>query len=800
MNKFIDREQATKDLSLFLDEKSIPWIILAGSSRIGKTAFAHQIVEMNVGSILCSPGLNTSYAYEFVKSIQFIKNISLESVISEFAKRDKFAQSIIKSLGLSYVCSLNNTQLATITKLCINNDIVTGLYSFAYYLSENVSKEIKCVFLDDFHLCDFDSYSWILEFWNSIPKTHPTIIAICNFDISWESQKLQNMFSRVASPINIERFDSPDAYYGVLREHICFENDFILENVSKQLYNLYDGSSRFLFETLKLLEGKINDFDDETKVEQILKIAQQIKFGCFDDFSKSHLLVLRLLAYCPSSISKNCIIDALDLIDPIATDIINKLFNCNLIDEIADRITGNTLYCIKDNYLSHIIIHGCTSKESLFYKTKIYRFIQKGIIEATLEQKLKLAISLREDEAIYQLLQVLNHEDVSLEKKASYIDKIVCSVTNIPKQLLTIETIKLLYEYGYYATAEKLINSFMEIDAHINYEDLLLWGDIQHVLLSPKASQTYKRASEIEGISLSNKLKAVNRQIMALNQEHQEALAKSLYILTFEQYESSPCVGLIELYRNSNNSFDYDDAIKYTSKGYFLAKKLGDYLEMYKCIHNICMIQLQYGIYGNPLKNNSLGFEPSFNQVLSFFSNSPKYIHERAYPLLDLGTAKMFDYIKSHCFSDIVEAKRYYSEAQLYAKSFYAQHISETGLLITNSYLYSAKKSSFVKELRSNLFNHYLHIQSQVEDYRVHRKILLSLALSAIITEEMEESREYLRIARDYVSGPETLRFNRLCQKAKCNMYCKPDVSLSGKNMVYYGSEEFVPWLISFCH
>ena len=90
--------------------------------------------------------------------------------------------------------------------------------------------------------------------------------------------------------------------------------------------------------------------DDEKKVEQILKIAQQIQFGCFDEFSKSHLLVLRLLAYCPNPITKKCIIDMLDLIDPFATDIINKLFNCNVIDEIADRNTGQTLYKIKDDF------------------------------------------------------------------------------------------------------------------------------------------------------------------------------------------------------------------------------------------------------------------------------------------------------------------------------------------------------------------------------------------------------------------------------------------------------------------
>lgn len=61
---------------------------------------------------------------------------------------------------------------------------------------------------------------------------------------------------------------------------------------------------------------------------------------------------------------------------------------------------------------------------------------------------------------------------------------------------------------------------------------------------------------------------------MALNQEHQEILAKELYITAFSKYESTQCPGLVELYRNSNNSFGYNEAMEYTIKGYFLAKTL----------------------------------------------------------------------------------------------------------------------------------------------------------------------------------------------------------------------------------
>lgn len=117
------------------------------------------------------------------------------------------------------------------------------------------------------------------------------------------------------------------------------------------------------------------------------------------------------------------------------------------------------------------------------------------------------------------------------------------------------------------------------------------------------------QASKITGITISDKLKALNREIMALNQEHKEILAKNLYIETFAKYESVQCAGLVELYRNSNNSFEYNAAMEYTIKGYLLAEKLGENLEMIKCLHNICMLLLQYGRYGQPMKDNPLGFE-----------------------------------------------------------------------------------------------------------------------------------------------------------------------------------------------
>lgn len=801
MREFIDREKATEDITTLLVDQTTPWIVLSGGSQIGKTEFAKFIANKHKESIFCKPLLK-SYVCEFIHAIRFTYEYTLKDCISEFIKQNAEAFETLKLLGITYAASITEAQIDLALNLLFRKDVSSGVYSFARFLGQTASTDICCIFLDDFHRCDFDSYLWILEFWNALKSPRKTVIAICNFELNWESAKLLNLFRGIAAPVNIERFDSHTAYFEILKDTFHFENDFNLATVSKQLYSLYNGSSKLLFETIKMLENNMLTTSDEDRVSQILKQAQQILLGRFDELTNMHLLVLRLLSYCHTPISMISIIEILELNDIIATEIIGQLFNGNFINQSADKTTGKTLYGIRDGFLRETIIGGCTSIEKEFFETKIYRAVKKGQIDATLEQTLSLALELREDNSCELLLNYLNKnsEDISLEKKAYYIDWCLRSLGQVPDEAKSINNTQLLYTYGYYNSAESIINAIMAEGHPLSFDNLLLLGDIQHVLLSPKASQTYKQASEIHGISTSDRLKALNRQIMALNQEHQESLAEMLYRDAFDQYQDNLCVGLVELYRNSNNSFGYKEAMEYTLKGYALARELGEELEMYKCLHNICMLRLQYGHYTKPFNNNILSDRPTFENVLEFFSKHPEYRHERAYPLLDLGTVKMFEFVDTQDDKCLASAKRYYSEAQLYAKSFYAQHIAETGLLIVNSYQYAFHHKQFVRELRTSQYNRYLQKKDFIEDYRVHRKILLSLSLSAIITEDNQEATMYLGLAHPYITGCETLRFNKLCSQAGCVSYQKEPVSLDGKYEVYYGSEKFVPWLISLCH
>lgn len=799
MTAFRDREKAIKSINALLAEKPFSWIVLSGSSKIGKTEFAREIVHINDATILYEPNHIDLYACALITAV--LPDITaLKNLICDYATQNTHAQELLNSFGLQYVHMLREDQVTLVLKRLIREDISSEQYTLAYFLGRNILTNIKCIFLDDFHRCDYESYGWILQFCR--PAPHITVVTICNFDIHWESEKLLSLFRNILPPFSIDKFDSESAYFEILKDCFRFENEIYLQETAKQLFNLYDGSSRLLFETIQLSQTKMALSKDEDKVRHILELAQKIHLRQFDELTSTHLLILRLLASSPAPLTKECILDMTELVDPIATIIITKLYDDNFIAQDADKNTGKTLYCLRDEFLKEIIVGGTAKRERHFCETKIYRAIQKRSIHASQEQVLDLALRIGDDATLSLLLQIIDlpTDEISAEKKAIFINRFLIAAVSIPIELASFNVAKLLYDFGYYYSAERVIGAVIERKGQPTFEYLMLLGDIQHVLLSPKASQTYESAAAISGIGVSDRLKAINRQIMALNQEHQEGRAKRLYQQVLDKYGDSECIGLAELYRNTNNSFEYKEAMHYTIKGYFLSQRLGEELEMYKCLHNICMLRLQYGYYGKAFINNPLKFEPTFDQVLKFFSDKPEYRHEQAYPLLDLGTVQMFEYVLRDDQTYLNKAKRLYSEAQLYAKSFYAQHIAETGLLIVNSYQYATQDASFVTELRQKQYERYLLQKNDIADYRVHRKILLSLALSAIIGGNSQEATDYLRYVHPYIIGPETLRYNRLCKRAGCPSYQKDLVAMEGKYEVYYGSDKFVPWLISLCH
>lgn len=804
MFAFRDREKATHLIGSLLQERSMPWIVLSGSSKIGKTSFARMIAEKDEYTVLCHAAVRPdSYASLLIMSIQPDKG-KMKELLSAYMIEFPASQEVLAEYNTKYVYDIPENDVENCLKRLIRRDIASLQYTFAKFLSQTMLQGVHCAILDDFHWCDTDSYRWILQFFHSSLQT--TIIAVCNFDLPWESESLFAQFRTITSPVNLNQFDSDEAYFEILRDNFATDNDVSLRDTAQTLFKLYDGDSWLLFETIRIAKQNQTSTNGGRFIQHdFLKLAESIHTKRFDSLRPYHWLTLCLLACCPVPLTKTNILNMIDLESSpeLGTMIIADLYNNAFIVQDLDAVSGATLYSVCDDYIQKIALENAPQPEGQhFCNEKVFRAIQQGRICATKEQTLDLALKLKATEASNLLQQVmaLPDSEVSLEKKAGYLHRFISHIAPIPEDFTSFTNAKLLYNFGHYHAAGVILSGLRAKFTQFSYAQLMLLGDTQHLLLAPETSETYRQAASIQGISVSEKLMAINRQIMALNQEHKEEQARTLYRLVLNQYSCFECVGLVELYRNTNNSFGYQEAIDYTIKGYIMAKNLGEELESYKCLHNLCMIQLQYGLYGKPFAKEKLGFEPTFEIVLEFLSRKPEYRHEQAYPLLDMGTVAMFNYVEHGDIASLRDAKRRYSEAQLYARSFYSQHIAETGLLIVNSYLYSKQEPSYIWELRKTQFERYLLQKDQIADQRVHRKILLSLALSALIGGDMKEATSYLSDAQPYIQGPETLRFNRLCQRAGCIAYQKEPVSLEGKYELYYGSDCFVPWLISFCH
>ncbi len=810
IDNFVDHESVKKRFQLITSDSSLcpscSWLTLVGGHKTGKTAFSKEIIKASKSIYVC-PGIEANYALAFIEALcaKYPKDLLRCSL--EFLGSDATVEKeILSSLRLQYRTQVGKTEMSLLNRILVRRDLKSQEYIYAHYLSRETRKvRIKYFVLDDFHLCDECSYNWILEFLHSHYKPNTCVVAVCNFEKSWISAKVKNLFQNISPSIEIGTFDSPAAYYEVLRNEVHFSNDVYLWHLAEDLYRLLGGKSQELFETIRMCKLDSNQSDLEKRTS-LFQTAVQLHGQFFDGLNRLHQLILGFLQISPVPLSNSVLNSLCGWNDQnITNNIILQLYDKRLINQAVEGQDAEIKYTIADNYVRDIIQKFLPINTKLVCNVKLYRAVKSGELVCTTQSKLDLAIQSGNQDALYLIEGLLTDPDCPLSKECQleYVKQILDSFQQVPKDsiLYSVKVAKMLYEYGHYKSAQRVMRQLDLSGYSFSFSELLLWGDIQHVLLQPETSLIYEKAYNMNGITVSDQLTALNRQIMALNQEHREDAAAELYRKTLDKCEKHRCKGLLELYRNSNNSFSYQEAINYTIKGYYLAKELNEELETYKCLQNICMLLLLNGNYRNSNDiDEAIGFTPYFETVLEFFECKSEYRHERAYPLLDLGTFQMFQFAENSGKEHLLQAKSYYSQAQLYAKSFYAQHIAETGLLVVNSYLFSSEDTNYLKGLRAQTYNRYHEQTDSIVDYRVHRKILLSLAVSAIITNEQTEAIAYLNLARPYVIGCEILRFNNLCQKVGRNDLKKAPVPLNGKNPIYYGSDRFVPWLISFCH
>lgn len=786
MNKFADRKNETKK---FMTQLSDKWLIIAGGNQIGKTEFVKNALK-DKAFLYCENREGRHYSEAFLRSI---------ADLAEWTEQFFYAHIDISTedYGIRWADSITKTLVIEVAYRHICSEIKTFKTDFAEFLGEKISEKYSFIVFDDYHTCPNEFYyQWLIHLTEALGDKC-NVIAICDFTATWESVQMKDRYERFPQHINIEKFNRAEDYYEVLYQNLYFENTDSLKEISESLFGTLDGGSDKLFKTIEQCKKSISGFQrDSDKAEIVLQTANSILRDA-ETLPKTSCELLYVLSKCPNMLTVNHIAEILEFNQSGIESLICDLLNKNFIER--KFLDGEGVFRLVDHNLRHKV-HYRANKDFLNYK--ILNAYRAKTINIPKSIAMECAAEV-EDEA-HSIFIFENLSDVeSDEKKSRYLDILISTYNHSSDLYLTIDNCKMLYKYGYYESALRIIEALTENpDCQKNYQLLMLQGDVRHLLLHPKTRNSFHRAAEIKTISESERISAINREIMALtqgNNEDQEEAVK-LYNSTLDKYKDSKTLGLVELYRNSNNVFSSDISLELTLEGCRLAEKIGADVEKHKCIHNICMLKLLKNKYDTCLSHTLSKDEASFDTVKAFFSSKPEFIHELAYPILDLGTHEMFKYSENQDMNHLHKAKEYYSEAQLYAKSFYALNIAELGLLIVNSYLHKDSKKS-IRETRDRIYKRYLDEVSQKKDYRVHRKILLSLAMSSLITEgSKEETEEYLRKVQRYMHGFEINRFNGLCDITELNLLKKEAPALEESTSVYYGSTIFVPWLISFGH
>ena len=790
----IDRLIAKNKFNEYIETQE-NWIYIIGKSGIGKSYFIRSVTKY-YKTLYCEPN-HYEYWREMLKKISQYSN----DIIKDLIKDNSI--ELPKGKKLSVLTAEDKKQLL---EDAISQEIHSNRVHISKYLGSYLSNKYTFIVLDNLYKCDSISFNWMISLLDVFcEKQGNLVVAICDNDKRWLLKGLEEDFLTRISRINIEKFDDYKAFAELINTSIHFDNEEILENLAKTLYKDFDGKAESILYLLSFIKKSayLKRQSDQEKLLFIKDKAAHIMPGIINSLDYLAQEILAVLSISPVALTAKGLAYIIDEQEDNIHFEINVCLQNDYIERQFNKTNNSTIYYLSDLLSKELYINRFKNNHINYFYEKLYRAYYLGLISMDKYMLLKIAIKCNADniEEIARLCfteKGLNGQDK--QKYAKSLNDYLSCTDSSPSFICIMNNVNLLYDYGYYQSAYRIICNIKDN----SYIYLMKKGDIEHLLLHPNTAYTFEKAAQVKNISISQKLSAINRQIMALTQEKKADLvfARTFYKRIISEYQNEECDGLIELYRNSNNIFDYSEAIEYTIKGYNLAVKLNNNFEKIKSLHNICMLKLLNGSYYDGLNHPDLNVEPNFKMICKEFETQEEFLHELSYPLLDLGTLEMFEFVKNtgKNINNLLSARKYYSRAQLYARSYYAKNIAAMALLIVNSYLYR-EDTEYVISARNRIFQKYLKEKSDIKDFRIHRKILLSLATSASITNHLKEGQKYLLMAKSYVFDNETLRFNNLCEDLGI---AKEKIIFVSKNpskiREYHTNSKFVPWLISFGH
>ena len=288
---YINHEKARMTFQTLISSESPDWIIVSGGEDTGKTSFIKEVCPKSI-TLFNDPEKSLFYLEGFIPYISSEVQLYIKDfLLSQLWYWDK----IKEKYNYNFINDIIEDDIRDIIRTLIHLDICKQDYKYAQFLSNGLCLKYRYIVLEDFYKCDKYSYEWLLKFSENYLNNSGYIITVCDFEKDWESKKIYTIFHDIPEFIDIKEFESASDYFNVLKENIYFENFEILNQISVDLFRIYQGDARLLFKTIKIY-GENKESNDYNRKTRILKIAQNLTISSFRYTNKIDKLILETLA------------------------------------------------------------------------------------------------------------------------------------------------------------------------------------------------------------------------------------------------------------------------------------------------------------------------------------------------------------------------------------------------------------------------------------------------------------------------------------------------------------------------